>query len=120
MSGNAAITEGTGNVSGAPIVNNTMTINLINVDDMQKVTVRLSNVTDTFSQVLADTTVSLNVLYGDATGNKSVNASDLTLAKTKPGEVVGLDNFREDVTVSGDISSSDIIAIKQHSGDSLP
>ncbi len=120
MSGNAAITEGTGNITGAPIVNNTMTINVINVDDIQKLTVQLSNVMDTFSQVLADTTVSMNVLLGDATGNKSVNASDVTLAKTKPGEVVGPDNFREDVTASGDINSSDIIAIKLHSGDSLP
>jgi len=119
-SGNAAITEGTGNIIGAPINNNTMTINLINVDDIQKITVALTNVTDTFAQVLPNTNVSMNVLMGDATGNKSVNATDITLAKTKPGQVVDASNFREDVTVSGDINASDISAIKVHSGDSVP
>jgi hypothetical protein len=119
-SGNASVTEGTGNVIGAPINNNTITINLANVDDMQKITVSLTNVTDTFAQVLPNTNVSMNVLLGDATGNKSVNASDVTLAKTKPGLVVDASNFREDVTASGDINASDISAIKAHSGDSVP
>jgi hypothetical protein len=119
-SGNAAITEGSGNIISAPINGNTMTINLINVPDMQKLTVSLTNVTDTFAQTLPNTSVSMNVLMGDANGNKSVNASDVTLAKTKPGEVVGPDNFREDVTVSGDINSADISAIKAESGNSLP
>jgi hypothetical protein len=119
-SGNAAITEGTGNIASAPINGNTMTINLTDVTDMQKVTVSLTNVTDTFAQTLPDTSVSMNVLFGDASGNKAVNASDITLAKTKPGEVVGPDNFREDVTANGDINSSDIIAIKAASGDSVP
>ena len=119
MSGNASIIEGTGNIVSAPIVNNTMTVNLINVDDIQKLTVKLANVTDTFAQVLPDTTVSVNVLLGDTTGNKSVNASDISQTKTKDGEVVDASNFREDVTASGDINSSDVAAVKAHSGDSL-
>jgi hypothetical protein len=59
------------------------------------------------------------VLLGDTTGNKSVNASDISQTKTKGGEVVDASNFREDVTVSGDINSSDVAAVKAHSGDSL-
>jgi hypothetical protein len=119
-SGSASIIEGTGNIASAPINNNTMTVNLTAVDDVQKITVKLSNVTDTFSQVLPDTNVSMNVLLGDSTGNKSVNATDISLAKTKPGEVVDVTNFREDVTASGDINASDITAIKVHSGNSVP
>ena len=120
MSGNASIIEGTGNIVSAPIVNNTMTVNLINVDDIQKLTVKLANVTDTFAQVLPDTTVSVNVLLGDTTGNKSVNASDISQTKANAGGVVDASDFREDVTASGDINASDVAAVKAHSGDSLP
>ena len=120
MSGNASIIEGTGNIVSAPIVNNTMTVNLINVDDIQKLTVKLANVTDTFAQVLPDTTVSVNVLLGDTTGNKSVNASDISQTKANAGGVVDASDFREDVTASGDINASDVAAVKAHSGDSVP
>jgi hypothetical protein len=119
-SGNASITGGTGNIASAPISNNTMTINLTNVTDAQKLTVSLTNVTDTFAQTLPDTAVNMNVLFGDTTGNKTVNASDVTQTKTGPGAVVDANNYREDVTANGDINSSDIIAIKAASGDSVP
>ncbi len=47
VSGNAAITDGSGSVSGSPtFIGNTMTVNLTGVADVQKITVTLSNVTD--------------------------------------------------------------------------
>jgi hypothetical protein len=55
-----------------------------------------------------------------ATGKQTVNASDITQTKSKPGEVVDSSNYREDVTASGDINASDVTAVKIHSGDSLP
>ncbi len=43
VSGNASVTSGTGNVSGAPIfADNTMTVNLTGVTDVQRLTVTLS------------------------------------------------------------------------------
>ena len=65
-----------------------MTVNLTGVTDVQKITVTLSNVTDSFSQVLPDTTVSMNVLMGDATGNKLVNSSDVSVVKSQGGQPV--------------------------------
>ena len=52
----------------------TMTVNLTGVGNAQTITVRLSNVTDSFSQILPDTNVSMNVLLGDVTDNKLVHA----------------------------------------------
>ena len=47
VSGNASVTSGVGSVSGSPSFNtNRMTINLTGVADVQKITVTLTNVTD--------------------------------------------------------------------------
>ena len=82
MSGSANVISGVGNVAGSPSFNgNTMTIGLTGVADMQKITVTLSNVTDSFAQVMPDTTISINMLAGDTTGNKTVNSSDVTQTK---------------------------------------
>lgn len=88
-SGDARVTAGVGSVSAAPVFNGkTMTVNLTNVTDVQKITVTLSNVTDAFSQVLPSTTVSMNVLLGDLNGNKIVNSSDVAATKIQSGSPV--------------------------------
>jgi hypothetical protein len=121
VSGDASVTKGTGNVAGSPTFSgNTMTISLTGVTDVQKITVVLSNVTDSFSQVLPDTAVSMNVLRGDATGNKSVNASDVSIIKSQGGQPVTSANFRDDVTADGSIGSSDIALTKSVVGHGLP
>ena len=45
-----------------------MTVNLTGVADAQTLGVKLSGVTDVFSQVLADTTLNAGFLFGDTTG----------------------------------------------------
>lgn len=121
MSGNASVTEGTGSVSGSPTFNsNTVTIPLTGVSDVQKITVLLSNMTDSFSQTMPDTPISMNVLRGDATGNKSVNASDAAIVKFQGGQPISGSNFREDVTADGTIGSSDIALTKSMGGHGLP
>ena len=120
MSGNASVTEGTANIVSRPIVNNTMTINLTGVTDVQQIAVTLNNVTDTFSQVLPDTTVTMNVLLGDTTGNKAVTSTDVSATKGQSGNPVDTTNFREDVIPDGSINSTDLGAIKLHSGNGLP
>ena len=119
-SGTPSVTEGTGNIVSSPISGNTMTINLTGVTDIQQITVTLDNVMDSFGQTLPQTAVPMNVLFGDTTANKSVNASDISQTKANAGGVVGASDFREDVTASGDINASDVAAVKAHSGDSLP
>ena len=121
VSGNASVTSGTGSVSGSPnFNNNTMTVALTGVADVQQITVRLSGVTDTFAQVLADTSVTMNVLMGDTTGNKGVTSTDVTETKLQSGLPVDASNFRDDVIANGSIDSADIGAVKSRSGDGLP
>ncbi len=116
-SGNAAVTNGVGSVSGSPAFNaNTMTVNLTGVTNGQTVMVTLSNVTDNFSQVLANTTVSINFLLGDTTGNGTVNSSDVSTVKNQVGVPVSASNFRNDVTINGTINSTDVSQVKANSG----
>src|SRR6202011_3232017 len=121
VSGNASVTQGVGTVSGPPTFSgNTMTVNLTSVADVQRITVTLTSVTDSFGQILPDTAVSANMLIGDTTGNRTVNASDIAQVKAQVGMPVTSANFREDLTVDGVINASDIGLVKSKSGDSLP
>ena len=97
-----------------------MTVNLTGVANVQKITVKLSGVTDTQAQTLPDTTVSMNVLAGDSTGNKSVNASDISQIKAQSGATVTAANFRTDISVNGSINASDVSLAKSRSGTSVP
>ena len=120
MSGNASVTTGTGSVIGSPSFSgNVMTVNLTGVTDVQKITVTLSGVTDSFAHVLPDTQVSMNVLAGDTSGNKTVNATDIGQTKGQSGAPVTNANFRTDVTPTGAINASDIGLVKSRSGQSV-
>ncbi len=121
VSGNASVTTGIGTVSGSPtFAGNTMTVNLTGVADVQKITVTLGSVTDSFGQVLPDTAVSANMLIGDVNGSKTVSASDVAQAKSQVGAPVASANFRSDANANGSITSSDIALAKATSGHSLP
>jgi hypothetical protein len=120
-SGSASVTSGTADPVPAPIFSgNTMTVNLTGVTNIQVITVTLTNVTDTFGQVLPSTSISVNMLVGDITANKTVNASDVAQAKSQSGLQATATNFRDDVTVSGGINASDISLVKARSGTGLP
>ena len=120
-SGNASVTSGGGTVSGSPSFSgNTMTVNLTGVSDVQKVTVTLSNVTDSFAQVLPNTAVSINMLIGDTSGSKSVNGTDVSQTKLQSGSAVNATNFRQDVVVNGSVNGTDVSAVKLRSGNGLP
>jgi hypothetical protein len=122
VSGDASVTSGTGSVAaGSPTFSgNTMTINLTGVTDVQKITVTLNKVTDSFGQVLPDTPVSANMLIGDTNGNKTVNAADIGQTKGQSGLPVTGTNFRTDVNVNGAVAASDIAQVKASAGNSVP
>jgi uncharacterized delta-60 repeat protein len=121
VSGNASVTTGIGSVLGSPTFSgNTMTVNLTGVTDVQRITVTLSNVTDTSAQVLPDTAVSVNMLIGDTNGNKAVSASDVAQTKAQSGATATTANFREDVNASGTVTASDVAQIKANAGHTLP
>jgi hypothetical protein len=122
VSGSAIVaTTGTGSISGSPIINgNTMTVNLTGVSDVQLLTMTLRGITDNFAQVLADTAVSVYMLVGDTTGNRSVNATDVSQTKLQSGTTVTNANCRQDVAVSGAINGTDISLVKSRVGMGLP
>jgi len=121
VSGSVSITSGTGNISGPPsFADNKMTVNLTGVTDVQTLGLTLRNVTDNLSRGLPETTVSVNMLIGDTTGNNVVNASDIAQTKAQSGQAATSTNFREDVTVNGVINGSDIALVKSRSGAAIP
>ena len=102
LSGDASVISGIGSVTGSPFYSgNTMTVNLSGVADTQKITVLLSSVMDSATEVLPDTAVSVNILAGDTTGNKTVNSSDVAETKIQSGHTLTSANFREDVNTNG-------------------
>ena len=121
VGGSASVTSGTATLSGNPtFAGNAITVNLTGVADAQKITVTLSNVTDEFGQLLPNTAVSMNMLIGDTTGNKTVNATDVSQTKGQSGAALTSANFREDVNLSGSISASDVGVVRSRSGFNVP
>ena len=112
--------SGTANLSGGPILSgNTISVNLTGVANAQTITVTLSNVTDSFSQVYPNTVISVGFLLGDVNGNGSVNSSDISQTKLQTGQAVTNANFREDVGANGSINATDVSSVKLKSGTSL-
>jgi plastocyanin len=119
--GSASVTAGIGSVSGSPsFAGNQMSVNLTGVSDLQKITVTLSGVMDTSAQVLPDTMVSMNMLIGDTSGNKTVNGTDVSQTKIQSGHAVTSSNFREDVSSNGTINGTDVSSVKLKSGNGVP
>ena len=120
VSGSATLTAGNGALAGSPIISgNTMIVNLTNVTNAQSITVTLNNVTDAFAQT-ATLPVSMALLLGDATGNGTVNSSDIAQTKSSSGQAVSWMNLRTDVNASGSINASDIGVVKTAAGTVLP
>jgi hypothetical protein len=120
VSGNATVTEGSATAGGATVEGNTMFVTLNGVTDAQRITVSLNSVTGTDSQVMAPTTVRMNVLAGDINGSKVVNTSDIGAVKTQSGVPVTAANFRSDVAISGSINATDVGLVKSRSGATVP
>ena len=97
-----------------------MTVNLTGVLDQQTLGVKLSGVTDVFSQVLADTTLNAGFLVGDTNGNGAVNAGDVLQTRSFGGQGTDSTNFRSDVNVDGSVNSGDTTVVRGRSGNSIP
>jgi sugar lactone lactonase YvrE len=121
VGGNANISSGTGTIVGTPTFSgNTATVNLTGISNAQTVTLHLSNVTDEFSQVLADQWIPVGILVGDTNGNGIVSASDISQAKAAAGQGVSAGNFRSDVNANGTINATDVSIIKAAGGTEIP
>jgi hypothetical protein len=115
---NASVTTGTGTVSSFTVSGGQVTVNLTGVSNAQTIAITLFGVSDGTN--MADVTIPMGVLLGDTSGNGSVNATDVSLTKSKSGQAVNASNFRTDVTLSNSINSSDVSTVKSKSGTALP
>jgi VPDSG-CTERM motif/Dockerin type I domain len=93
-------------------------VNLTGVADAQLITVNLTDVFSGGHSLLVSTT--MGILIGDANGDGIVNSADITLTKSKSGQVVNGSNFQEDINGDGFINSADITLIKSESGTAIP
>ncbi|MGI8821669.1 MAG: dockerin type I domain-containing protein [Chthoniobacterales bacterium] len=120
-SGNVSVTAGAGTILGSPtFTSNTVTVNLTGVSDVQRIAVTLSNVTDTFAQVLPDTNLSVKILAGDVTGDGFVNSGDAIAARSRSGQPANGANFRSDVNTDGTVNGGDAIIVRASAGNSVP
>jgi hypothetical protein len=119
----ASITSGTGSVAGNNIDSSdahNYIVNLTGVTNAQRITVSLSNVTDSAGNFSSAVSASMGVLIGDTTGDGFVNSADISQTKSQSGNAVTTANFREDVNADGFINSADISLVKSKSGTALP
>ena len=115
----AAVTIGAGSVSGSSGSGTpTVTVNLTNVTNAQRITVMLSAVSNGTST--GDIGVQMGVLIGDTNGNGSVNSTDVSQTKLQSGQAVTGANFRNDINFNGTITASDVSAVKLKTGTALP
>ena len=120
VSGSASVTAGTGTIGTPTFSGTTMTVPLTGVTDVQTLTITLTGVTDASSQVLPATPVSANMLIGDVNGDKKVNNTDVSVTRGRVGMAVTIENFREDVRISGTITTADARAVQGAKGHRLP
>ena len=117
--GSASVTSGTGMVSSlSGSGTSQITVNLTGVTNVQRITVTLFDVND--GTHMGNVPVSMGVLVGDVNGNALVNASDVSLTKSRVGVPVIGSNFREDVNANGLINSVDVALVKSKVGTALP
>ena len=102
-------------VSDVPVSKgNEVIVNLNNVANAQTITVNLLGVTD--GVTTDDVSIPMTVLIGDTTSNGSVNASDLSKAKSVLEEPATSSNYRSDVATDGDINDDDLSTIQSFIG----
>ncbi len=98
---------------------NQYTVRLTGVADLQHLVVQLDGVRGQ-AAALESAPARMDIVVGDVNSSRTVSASDISMVKTQVGSAVTSANFRADVTGNGAISSSDLAAVKAHSGGGLP
>jgi len=119
----AAVTSGigmvgTGGMSNGGMVTiagNVVTVPLTSVANVQTINVTLFDVNGSTNVVIP-----MSILIGDTNANGTVNASDVSLTKSRVGQSVSGSNFREDVNANGLINSVDVALVKSKVGTALP
>jgi plastocyanin len=114
----ASVVSGSGSVSGFSVSGATVTVDLMNVANIQTIFVKLTGVND--GALSGDVPVAMSVLIGDTSGNRVVNATDVSQTKLQSGQSLSASNFRNDIIVNGSINATDVSGVKLSSGTALP
>jgi hypothetical protein len=116
--GSASVTTGVGTVSNATANGSQVTLDLTGVTNAQRITVTLFNISD--GSHVNNSAVPMGVLFGDTSGNGTVNASDVGQTKANAGQSAQAANFRSDLNFSGIVTATDIAITKAQAGTTLP
>jgi hypothetical protein len=119
----ASLTNGSGTVAGKSIDStdaHNYIVNLTGVTNAQKITLSLTNVTDSTGNFSAAVPISMGVLVGDTNASRRVDSSDVTLVRQQSLQTITSSNFRQDVNATGRIDSSDVTVVRQQALTSLP
>jgi parallel beta-helix repeat protein len=106
---NAAV----GNV-GFSYAGKEVTVVLTGISDNQRVRVAATGVNG-----MVDASAAIGFFSADVSGNRAINAVDVSAAKARSGNAVTTQNFRMDLNLSGQIDATDISAVKARSGRTL-
>lgn len=122
--GGVAVTGGTGSVSSGAIGSDPREyiVSLSGVSNAQRVTVKLSGVTDNLGNSSPSISVTMGVLLGDSNGSGLVDSGDLTLVRQQNLQPTSNSprNVEMDINASGLIDSGDVTLVRQQNLAHLP
>lgn len=117
-SANATLASGIGQIFYESTIDNTLTVSLKKVADVQTIQVDLDNVHSTSGEVLPPTHINLGMLIGDVDQNQVVDEVDAKVTRNTAGRPIE-NNYRKDVTVDGIIDRQDLQVVRRSEGHTL-
>ena len=118
----AQVTMGTGCIGSEGVCTGNVTVNgnivtipLTNIANAQTINVTLYSVNG-----IGNIVIPMGLLAGDVNANRTVNAADVSQAKSLIGRSVDQTNFESDVNANGSINAGDVSIIKLNLGTGLP
>jgi hypothetical protein len=119
--GTAAVTAGPGTVASTSFSGTEFIVNLTGVTDARKVTVTLTNVTDSLAHVIPSASLSIGFLLGDVNRDGAVNAADVSETKSliSTPSTVSPVNIGADLKMDGKLNIADAAVVKANVGRSV-
>jgi hypothetical protein len=119
----AKVTSGAGSIISSNIDSadaHNYVVNLTGVNNAQRITVSLNNLTDSAGDSSAGIALSLGVLIADVNGSARVDAADVSAVRQQALQTLTQSNFRDDINLSGRIDAADVSIARQETLTSLP
>lgn len=120
--GSASLTSGTGSISSSAVGSDPhqFILNLTGVDNAQRITATLANVSDSAGNNSGSILGQMALLLGDVNGTGRVDAADVSSVRQQTLQTVNASNFRNDINTTGRIDAADVSTARQQTLTSLP